>query len=105
MCSGCTNLNGAIKQKPFVHKNSLPHLYDYSVDPPESYWSSWTKVNFDGVDHKSWLDPVEFMDTAIEAGYKDVSHAKFICNYLKSGAKIGCEGEGSFQPLAVMISL
>ena len=26
-----------IKQKPFIPKNDLPRLDDYSVDPPESY--------------------------------------------------------------------
>jgi len=46
------------------------------------------------VDHKSWLDPVEFMDTAIEASYKNVSNVDIICNYLISGVKIGYEGEG-----------
>ena len=27
---------GPIKQKPFIPKNDLPRLDDYSVDPPDS---------------------------------------------------------------------
>ena len=34
------------------------------------------------------------MKLAIEAGYKDMDHVRFIRNYLENGAKIGCEGEG-----------
>ena len=85
---------GPVKKKPFVPKNNLPRLDDYSVDPPESYWESWPKVLFSESDHKSWLNPQEFMDTAIEAGYKDMNHVLFIKNYLEEGADIGCEREG-----------
>ena len=34
------------------------------------------------------------METAIEAGYKDMSHVRFIRSYLENGATIGCEKEG-----------
>ena len=34
------------------------------------------------------------METANEAGYKDMKHVSFIRNYLKTGANIGCEKEG-----------
>ena len=34
------------------------------------------------------------MDTAIEAGYKDMKHVCFIKSYLETGADIGCEKEG-----------
>ena len=59
---------GPIKQKPFIPKNDLPRLDNYSVDPPESYWEKWPKILFSESDHKSWLNPLEFMETAIEAG-------------------------------------
>ena len=85
---------GPIKQKSFVPKNKLPRLDDYSVDQPESYWEKWTKVNFSDLNHKSWLNPMEFMETANEAGYKDMNHVCFIRSDLKNGAKIGCEQEG-----------
>ena len=44
--------------------------------------------------YSSWLDPVEFVKVAEEAGYKDMNQFKFVSNYLTNGAKIGCEGEG-----------
>ena len=65
-----------------------------NVDPLESCWENWTKVTFSEVEHKSWLNPVEFMETAIEAGYKDMNHVRFIRRYLEDGAIIGCEEEG-----------
>ena len=85
---------GPVKKKPFIPKNNLPRLNDYSVDPPESYWECWPKVLFSESDHKSWIDPQEFMDTALEAGYKDINHVQFIKQYPERGADIGCEREG-----------
>ena len=35
---------GPVKKKPFIPKNNLPRLDNYSEDPPESYWESWPKV-------------------------------------------------------------
>ena len=64
------------------------------MDPPESYWEKWSKILFSESDHKSWLYPQEFMDTAIEAGYKDMKHVCFIKSYLETGAYFGCEKEG-----------
>ena len=46
------------------------------------------------MEHKSWLNPVEFMETAIEAGYKDINHVRFIRSYLENRAIIGCGKEG-----------
>ena len=34
------------------------------------------------------------METANEAGYKDMKHVSFIKRYLETGANIGCEKEG-----------
>ena len=91
---------GPVKLKPFVPKNNLPRLDDYSVDPPESYWEKWPKILFSESDHKSWLDPQEFMETANEAGYKDMKHVSFIRNYLEPGANIGCKKEGRLPTFA-----
>ena len=66
----------------------------FSVDPPESYWDSWNKVTFSDIIYSSWLDPTEFVNVAQEAGYSDMNHINYICDYLVQGAKIGCEGEG-----------
>ena len=81
---------GPVKQKPFIPKNDLPRLDDYSVDPPESYWEKWPIILFSEADHKSRLNPMEFMET----GYKDMNHVSFIRSYLENGATIGCEKEG-----------
>ena len=54
------------------------------------------KILFSESDHKFWLDSQEIMDTAIEAGYKDMKHASFIKSYLETGANIGSEKEGRF---------
>ena len=35
---------GNVKQKEFKPKNNLPHLNNYSVDPPQSYWDKWNKL-------------------------------------------------------------
>ena len=37
---------------------------------------------------------MEFLETAIEAGSKDINHVSFIGNYLQNGVLIGFEDEG-----------
>ena len=46
------------------------------------------------VEYKSRLDSVEYMDTSIEAGYKNMSAVQFIRDYLEISAMIGHEGDG-----------
>ena len=85
---------GNVKQKEFKPKNNLPRLHNYSVDPPQSYWDKWNKLSFSDASFSSWLNPTELVKVAVETGYNDMSHVKFVSNYLTHGAKIGCEGEG-----------
>ena len=51
-------------------------------------------MTFSDIKHASWLDPIEFVNIAKEAGYNNMNHINYIHDYLVKGAKIGCEGEG-----------
>ena len=85
---------GKVKQKEFKPKNNLPHLENYSVDLPQSYWDKWNKLTFSEANYSSWLNPQEIVKVAEETGYNDMKHVEFVSNYLTDGARIGCEGEG-----------
>lgn len=68
------NRPGPIKQKCFTSKNNLPILDDYGVILSASQWVCWTNLKFEDVVNESWLNPVEFSNTAFVAGYKDINH-------------------------------
>ena len=40
---------------------------------------------------------MEFTETAIESGYKDMNHVRFKRSYMENRAIIGCEQEGRLQ--------
>ena len=44
---------GKVKQKEFKPKNNLPHLDNYSVDLPQSYWDKWNKLSFSEANYSS----------------------------------------------------
>ena len=69
---------GKVKQKEFKPKNNLPHLENYSVDLPQSYWDKWNKLTFSEANYSSWLNPQEFVKVAEETGYNDMKHVEFV---------------------------
>ena len=71
---------GKVKQKEFKPKNNLPHLENYSVDLPQSYWDKWNKLTFSEANYSSWLNPQEFVKVAEETGYNDIKHVEFVSN-------------------------
>ena len=51
-------------------------------------------MTFSDIEYSSWLNPMKFLNVTIEAGYRDMSHVRFIHDYLVNGTRISCEGEG-----------
>ena len=84
----------ALKKKTFIPTSPLPRLNSYEGALADDYWNLWTKLTWEEVDHKSWVDPDSLWEVCSEAGVQNIPLLRKVCDYVRNGARIGCRGEG-----------
>ena len=62
----------ALKKKTFIPTSPLPRLNSYEGDLADDYWNLWTKLTWEEVDHKSWVDPDSLWEVCSEAGVQNI---------------------------------
>ena len=85
---------GLAKQKVFVSKHRIPLLLDYSVPPPQQWWSYWPSLMWEEARKlKSPINPQKMRDWAMRAGHPDMGTVQEIYWDLRRGCDIGTRGE------------
>lgn len=77
-------------KKKFVKKISLPEITNYTETPNSSWWNKFPK-NTTGKG-ASLISAIRLMSIALAVGVTDTARLHTVCNDIKFGAKIGCEG-------------
>ena len=86
--------------KEFKPKMGLPKLKDYRKKPLASFWTAWPKSTFEqALPTNSWVCEGRLKELALKYQYSDWARLEKVCDRLRSGAEIGCNGRGRLQTI------